>query len=225
MDLDRPGDDNAANKVNITSKLQTIDYSHGSSYSNVKSVDYNHGAMGAPPQPPPTDAFRDPAYPPAFDIPGYGSGGGRHLPYPSPYEGYQYPPGGGGYPPAPPGTFFPPGFDAATLFAAYASQAGTVFIHLDLHVLLLYSGKFSRGKFFTNFPDSVISRVKVFKGDHPMYIHVYVIANFCGFALIHENHETFPPLNFLLYSILYTKLSAVHDVCLSDQRRLCKIFN
>ena len=160
MDLDRPGDDNAANKVNITSKLQTIDYSHGSSYSNVKSVDYNHGAMGAPPQPPPTDAFRDPAYPPAFDIPGYGSGGGRHLPYPSPYEGYQYPPGGGGYPPAPPGTFFPPGFDAATLFAAYASQAGTVFIHLDLHVLLLYSGKFSRGKFFTNFPDSVISRVR-----------------------------------------------------------------
>lgn len=116
MDLDRrerPREVEAVTeKVNISSKLQTIDYSHGSSFTNLKSVDYNHGSVAGthPPE------FRDPHYPPPI---------GRQPAYPHAYEGYQYPPGGGGYPPGPPGPFFPSGIDAATLFAAYASQTGT----------------------------------------------------------------------------------------------------
>ena len=117
MDLDRgehPVDEAAlAEKVNIASKLQTIDYSHGSSsYSHLKSVDYNHGSLAGSHPP----GYRDPHYPPPLD---------RQPAYPQPYEGYPYPPGGGGYPPGPPGNFLPSGLDAATLFAAYASQTGT----------------------------------------------------------------------------------------------------
>lgn len=112
MDVDRrepPADSGATEKVGISSKLQSFDYSHGSAYSNYKSVDYNHG--------PPSDS----AYPASYGQPGYAREGGGY-----PYEGYQYPPGGGGYPPgAGGGGFLPSGLDAATLFAAYASQAGT----------------------------------------------------------------------------------------------------
>ena len=136
MDLDHgehPVEEAAlADKVNIASKLQTIDYSHGSSsYSNLKSVDYNHGSFtGSHPH-----GYRDPHYPPPID---------RQPTYPQTYEGYSFPPGGGAFPPGPPGNFLPSGLDAATLFAAYASQAGTahwlcLFLTLDVHAWgLLY---------------------------------------------------------------------------------------
>ena len=121
---EHPADNEATDKIGIASKLQTIDYSHGSAYSNVKTVDYNHRVTSGGPSHPP--AYRDPAYPSSsFDLSGYG-GAGREAGYP--YEGYQFPPGGGGYPPAvaaAAGAFLPHGLDAATLFAAYASQAGT----------------------------------------------------------------------------------------------------
>lgn len=111
-------EEESLDKVNISSKLHTIDYSHGSSYSSLKTVDYKHGTLSGPPLP----GYREPPFPPPYNTPDYA----RHHAYPPhPYEGYPYPPGGGGYPPGPPGTFFPPGLDAATLFAAYASQAGT----------------------------------------------------------------------------------------------------
>ena len=121
-----------ADKVNISSKLQTIDYSHGS-LTNVKSVDYKHGTFAAPPAPP--HDYRETAYPPQYEAPAYG----RHPPYPHPYEGYPYRPGGGGYPPGPTGNFLPPGIDAATLFAAYASQTGTFHVQCPHVILVKYT--------------------------------------------------------------------------------------
>ena len=122
MDVDRrehPAEEETTDRISIASKLQSFDYSHGS--ANVKSVDYNHGTSSGAPSHPAAQVYQDSAYPPSFDVAGYG-GAGREAGYP--YEGYQYPSGGGGYPPAA-GYFLPSGLDAATLFAAYASQAGT----------------------------------------------------------------------------------------------------
>ena len=110
MDLDHGEDGAAPEKISIASKLQTIDYSHGASHASLDSVDYNHRGYGSykepPSYPPPAAAAAAAAYTHPFDL------------------GYTYPPGGAGYPPGQPG-FLPHGLDAATLFAAYASQAGT----------------------------------------------------------------------------------------------------
>ena len=131
MDIDRrelPPKGEPTNRISIASKLQSFDYSHGS--TNLKTVDYNHGtSSGAPAA---TQAYQDSAYPPSFDVAGYGGAGGREAGGDYPYEGYRYPPlaGGGGYPPGA-GSFLPSGLDAATLFAAYASQAGTPTSDLD----------------------------------------------------------------------------------------------
>lgn len=138
MDLDRrerPTDDGlgATKRVgSISSKLQSFDYSHGS--ANLKTVDYNHGTSSGVPSHPVAQAFQDSAYPSSFDLSGY-SGAGSEAGYS--YEGYQYPPGGGGYPPVA-GSFLPSGLDAATLFAAYASQAGTTidYVHFLIHIQL-----------------------------------------------------------------------------------------
>ena len=114
-------------RISIASKLQSFDYSHGS--TNLKTVDYNHGtSSGAPPA---AQAYQDSAYPPSFDVAGYGGAGagGREAGGGYPYEAYRYPPPaeGGGYPPGA-GSFLPSGLDAATLFAAYA---GTPTSNLD----------------------------------------------------------------------------------------------
>ena len=129
MDIDRrehPAEGEATNRISIASKLQSFDYSHGS--TNLKTVDYNHGtsSSGAPA---PAQAYQDSAYPPSFDVAGYGGAGGREAGGGYPYEAYRYPPpaGGGGYPPGA-GSFLPSGLDAATLFAAYA---GTPTSNLD----------------------------------------------------------------------------------------------
>ncbi len=124
---EHPADEEPTNRISIASKLQSFDYSHGS--TNLKTVDYNHGTSSGAPA---AQAYQDSAYPPApssFDVAGYGGGAGRETGGGYPYEGYRYPPpaaGGGGYPPAAAGSFLPGGLDAATLFAAYASQAGTL---------------------------------------------------------------------------------------------------
>ena len=106
---------------NIASKMQTIDYSHG---SGMHTVDYNHGAASAAttsPAPPFRDRPKMGAdYPREF--PPYG-GPGQFPPYASQYPATAFPPGPemyGGMA----GSYLPPGLDPATLFLAY-SQAGT----------------------------------------------------------------------------------------------------
>lgn len=120
-------------KVNITEKLETIDYSHGvpaaaaaaiagrgwggeGDQPAMQSVDYNHGqgmvqGVGASGQ---------------GDFGGSGGGDGGYLPPanapPGAYGGfpaYPFPAGS-----AQPGGFFPQGIDAASLFAAYTEQTG-----------------------------------------------------------------------------------------------------
>lgn len=138
-------------KVNISEKLETIDYSHGVSaamnasrgwagqgggdmeQSAIQTVDYNHGqgaAGGAP-----TGGQGDYR----------GDGGGYSapsMPHPHPamagayggyatyagYEGYASGGGGGGggMPGAQSSGYFPGGVDAATLFAAYSEQTGQI---------------------------------------------------------------------------------------------------
>ena len=117
MDVDRrdhPMEEEPTERISIASKLQSFDYSHGS--TNLKTVDYNHGGSSDAPA---AQAYQDSTYP-SLDLAGYGGAGREVVGYP--YEGYQYP-GGGGYPPGA-GSFLPAGLDAATLFAAYASQTG-----------------------------------------------------------------------------------------------------
>ena len=112
-------------KINITEKLETIDYSHGASAalsaawgeggmpSTVQSVDYNHGqgAMQGMGQ----EEFR--GYPPTQatfgEFPSYSNYEGfpLHANMPFPQAGPQT------------GAFFS-GIDAASLFAAYSEQAG-----------------------------------------------------------------------------------------------------
>lgn len=135
MDLD-PEEE----KVNISRKLETIDYSHGvpaaigasrgwggadGEQATVQSVDYHHGQgmgmVGAGAVAPPAMAgFRGGGggYPPPASHEAYGAG---FPAYPN-YEGF--PLGGGGGAGA--GGFFP-GVDAATLFAAYSEQTGQFF--------------------------------------------------------------------------------------------------
>ncbi len=123
MDIE-PKDD----KVNISQKLETIDYSHGSSAAinastcwgeggTPQTVDYNHGqGVGGGGQPgfiPPQGLYGGgfPAYPNYDGFSPGGGGGGGGMPYPG---------GGGGHP----GAGFFPGMDAASIFAAYHEQAG-----------------------------------------------------------------------------------------------------
>lgn len=136
MDLD-PEEE----KVNISQKLETIDYSHGvpaaigasrgwggadGEQATVQSVDYHHGQgmgmVGAGAVAPPAMAgFRGGGggYPPPASHEAYGAG---FPAYPN-YEGFPLGGGGGG---AGAGGFFP-GVDAATLFAAYSEQTGQFF--------------------------------------------------------------------------------------------------
>ena len=158
MDIDRrehPAEGESTSRISIASKLQSFDYSHGS--TNLKTVDYNHGtSSGAPAA---TQAYQDSAYPPPpFDVTGYGGAGagGREAGGGYPYEAYRYPPpvGGGGYPPGA-GSFLPSGLDAATLFAAYA---GTPTSNLDPVHNTLYD------KIIMHFP-----------------IYVYLILKLCSY--------------------------------------------
>lgn len=103
MDIEDPKEE----KVNITQKLETIDYSHGVLGTNrgwadedqhaVQSVDYNHG-QGA----------------------GQGFGPGSYASQAA-YGGFPGYPGYEGFPQHPGGSF-PGGMDAAALFAAYSEQ-------------------------------------------------------------------------------------------------------
>lgn len=125
-------------KLNISDKLETIDYSHGVSAAintsrgwgtdrgeggsgdqpTVQSVDYNHG-QGAG-----LGGYAGSGFPPA-DQGGYGE-----------FPSYNYE----GFPPASvqPGGFFPQGIDPATLFAAYNEQTGESQIVVVRNLCQLY---------------------------------------------------------------------------------------
>lgn len=121
-------------KLNISQKLETIDYSHGvqaamsasrgwgSDQPTIQSVDYNHGQGVMP-------GGGD------YRAGGGGGGGGGyppsdlHAPYGGAFQAYPgyeggFPPGGGGGGGGvlPQGLF--PGMDAAAIFAAYNEQTG-----------------------------------------------------------------------------------------------------
>ncbi len=121
-------------KASIASQLETIDYSHGGGLA-LQSVDYHHGQSGTasrreepgyrdrPPRVddyPPGPLSRYDSYPPH---PGYGPMRAYPQAYP---EGFPpaYPPYGGA-----PAGFLPPGFDPASLFAAYTGQTGESIPH------------------------------------------------------------------------------------------------
>ena len=136
----------AEEKVNISDKLETIDYSHGVSAamnasrgwagqgdedSGIQTVDYNHGqgqSAGGSGGPPSVGQG---------DYRGGNGGGYPAMPHPHPhpsmagayggyatYAGYDpYAAAGGGTGSGGAG-YFPGGVDAATLFAAYNEQTG-----------------------------------------------------------------------------------------------------
>ena len=136
MDID-PKDE----KVNITQKLETIDYSHGAAValsggkswgdggggaSTVQSVDYNHGHSSAMMEMGPGEHGGYPAH----------QGGHPYGGFPPPafpnYEGYPPGPmGGAAFPStAPAAGSFLPGMDPASLFAIYSEQAGKSVIYI-----------------------------------------------------------------------------------------------
>lgn len=118
----------APEKVNISNKMETIDYSHGVSAAisasrgwgtdgggaggggeQVQSVDYHHG-QGTVPGAGGMGDYAGRGFPPTEQQGAYGG----FPPYAN-YEGSAGVQSGG---------FFPQGIDAATLFAAYNEQTG-----------------------------------------------------------------------------------------------------
>ena len=121
-------------RVNISDKRETIDYSHGMPAAGrnwagqgggdldpptIQSVDYNHGQGGGGGGPP-GDYRGSGGYPAApLPHPMAGAYGGYAT-----YAGFEGFAGGSGMPGMQSSGYFPSGVDAATLFAAYNEQTG-----------------------------------------------------------------------------------------------------